>query len=155
MLLQGLEDAGLVQAALLRPQTGYYNDIIEEAAALWESLTMNHGFVDGNKRVAFFATDVFLRLNGFKIDVEPEPAHAFLEGHAGGMEDGITDFWQFHVYPSGGSWDTGSPFDNRVVAEYGYDLPVIVGEFPAQVWEQTNNGVPLPNDETTEEMVSP
>ena len=74
---------------------------------------------------------------------------------AGGMEDGITDFWQFHVYPSGGSWDTGSPFDNRVVAEYGYDLPVIVGEFPAQVWEQTNNGVPLPNDETTEEMVSP
>jgi death-on-curing protein len=41
---------------------------------------MNHPFVDGNKRVAFFATDVFLRLNGWKISVEATEAHAFLIG---------------------------------------------------------------------------
>ncbi len=53
------------------------------AAALFESLLMNHPFVDNNKRVTFFATDVFLRLNGWKIAVEPEPAHAFLIGLRG------------------------------------------------------------------------
>ena len=41
---------------------------------------MNHPFVDGNKRVAFFATDVFLRLNGYRLDVEAEAANAFLTG---------------------------------------------------------------------------
>lgn len=44
-------DPGLIEAALLRPQTGYYRDLTEEAAALWESLAMNHGFIDGNTRV--------------------------------------------------------------------------------------------------------
>jgi len=50
------------------------------AAALFESLIMNHPFVDGNKRVAFFATDVFLRLNGYKLKVNPKRAHRFLIG---------------------------------------------------------------------------
>lgn len=61
----GTRDQGLILSALLRPQTGYYADVIEEAAALWESLTMNHGFIDGNKRVAFAATIIFLNANGF------------------------------------------------------------------------------------------
>jgi len=55
----GIRDMGLVEAALFRPQTGYYKDIIEEAAALWESFLMNHPFVDGNKRTAFAVMDVF------------------------------------------------------------------------------------------------
>ena len=63
----GIRDKGLVEAALLRPQTGYYRDTIEEAAALWESLAMNHGFVDGNKRVALAVTEVFLEANGYLI----------------------------------------------------------------------------------------
>lgn len=50
------------------------------AAALFESLLMNHPFLDGNKRVAFFATDVFLRLNNWKIEVGASDAHAFLTG---------------------------------------------------------------------------
>lgn len=62
---EGLRDAGLLEAALFRPQTGYYQDIIQEAAALFESLAINHCFIDGNKRVAFGATDVFLKMNGF------------------------------------------------------------------------------------------
>lgn len=76
----GLRDKGLLESALFRPQTGYYNDIAELAAALFESLILNHAFVDGNKRVAFFVTDTFLRLNGWKLSVETEPAHRFIVG---------------------------------------------------------------------------
>ena len=60
----GVRDEGLVLSALLRPQTGYYATLVEEAAALWESLAMNHGFIDGNKRVALACTIVFLQANG-------------------------------------------------------------------------------------------
>ena len=61
----GVRDPGALEAALFRPQTGYYADIISEAAALLESLASNHPFVDGNKRIAFAAADVFLRINGW------------------------------------------------------------------------------------------
>ena len=63
----GLRDAGALEAALFRPQTGYYDDIVAEAAALMESLAINHPFVDGNKRIAFAAADVFLRINGWRL----------------------------------------------------------------------------------------
>jgi death-on-curing protein len=75
---EGVRDRGLLESALYRPKTGYYADLIDMAAALFESLINNHPFVDGNKRVAFFSTDVFLRLNGFKMVVESREAHAFL-----------------------------------------------------------------------------
>ena len=74
----GIRDTGLLESALYRPRTGYYNDLIEMAAALFESLMNNHPFIDGNKRVAFFSTDIFLRLNGYKMKVESKAAHAFL-----------------------------------------------------------------------------
>jgi death-on-curing protein len=76
--LPGVRDLGLLESALHRPRTGYYADLVEMAAALFESLLMNHPFVDGNKRVAFFAMDVFLRLNGWRLEVDPDEAHAFL-----------------------------------------------------------------------------
>lgn len=76
----GLLDKGLLESALFRPQTGYYADLVEMAAALFESLMNNHPFVDGNKPVAFFSTDVFLRINGYKMTVEPKAAYAFLMG---------------------------------------------------------------------------
>ena len=66
----GVRDMGALEAAIFRPQSGYYNDIAEEAAALLESLLMNHPFVDGNKRVAFAACDVFLRTNGYKLKAD-------------------------------------------------------------------------------------
>lgn len=59
----GLSDNNALESAVNRPQSGYYKNIFEEAASLMESLTNNHPFIDGNKRVAFFATDIFLRLN--------------------------------------------------------------------------------------------
>ena len=73
----GLIDKGALESALMRPQTGYYQDIIEESAALMESLAMNHPFVDGNKRVAFFGTDTFLRLNGYYIDCDNYKAYSY------------------------------------------------------------------------------
>ena len=63
----GVRDPGALEAALFRPQTGYYDDIVAQAAALLESLAINHPFVDGNKRVAFAAADVFLRINGWRL----------------------------------------------------------------------------------------
>jgi death-on-curing protein len=62
----GVRDPGALEAALFRPQTGYYDDIVAEAAALMESLAINHPFVDGNKRIAFAAADVFLRINAWQ-----------------------------------------------------------------------------------------
>jgi death-on-curing protein len=85
----GIRDRGLLESALFRPRTGYYDDLGELAAALFESLLMNHAFVDGNKRVAFFATDVFLRLNGWKLEVDADSAHATLVGL---LERGECDF---------------------------------------------------------------
>ena len=73
----GLRDMGALESAILRPQMGYYDGIIEEAAAMMESLAMNHPFVDGNKRAAFFATDSFLRDNGHFIDCDNDEAHKF------------------------------------------------------------------------------
>jgi death-on-curing protein len=58
------------------------------AAALFESLLMNHPFVD-KKRVAFFATDAFLRLNGWKLDVDADRARQLLIGL---LEAGECDF---------------------------------------------------------------
>ncbi len=67
----GVRDPGALEAALFRPQTGYYEDIVAEAAALMESLVINHPFVDGNKRIAFAAADVFLRVNGWHFKRAP------------------------------------------------------------------------------------
>lgn len=86
---RGIRDHGLLESALFRPRTGYYEDLSGMAAALFESLLMNHAFVDGNKRMAFFATDVFLRMNGFRLDVEDPAAHTFLVGL---LESGTADF---------------------------------------------------------------
>jgi death-on-curing protein len=74
----GLRDAGLLEAALFRPQTGYYPDLIAQAAALWESLSQNHPFIDGNKRVAFAATYTFLKTNGLTITADADALYAFL-----------------------------------------------------------------------------
>ncbi len=77
---QGVRDAGLLEAALYRPQTGYYADLVEEAAALWESLAQNHPFIDPNKRAAFAATYTFLAINGAQLTADSEEAHAFISG---------------------------------------------------------------------------
>lgn len=74
----GVRDFGLLEAALYRPQTGYYEDLIEGAAALWESLAMNHPFVDGNKRVAVAAMVTFLAINGYVIKPDSQVIYRFI-----------------------------------------------------------------------------
>jgi death-on-curing protein len=74
----GIRDQGLMEAALYRPQTGYYADPIEEAAALWESLAQNHAFIDGNKRTAFAATYTFLAINGARLTAAAQETWDFI-----------------------------------------------------------------------------
>ena len=74
----GIRDAGALESALHRPQTGYYDTIVHEVAALLESLVQNHPFVDGNKRVAFAVVDVFLRINGHAITAHSKAIYASL-----------------------------------------------------------------------------
>jgi death-on-curing protein len=100
--LHGVRDKGAVEAAIFRPQTGYYNSIEEEAAALMDSLGNNHGFLDGNKRIAFTATDVFLRRNGFFIDVEGSDGYTFIDGSISRQEfrfAQILEWLRQHIKP--------------------------------------------------------
>jgi death on curing protein len=76
--IHGLRDQRLLESAVFRPQVGYYHTIVEEAAALMESLANNHPFLDGNKRVAFAAAHTFLLINGYDLDVEPGVAADFV-----------------------------------------------------------------------------
>jgi death-on-curing protein len=92
---EGVRDEGLILSALLRPQTGYYSDLVEEAAALWESLAMNHGFVDGNKRVALAATYAFLHVNGLAIEASEDALIEFIYTNleAGTFLKDVLDGW--------------------------------------------------------------
>ena len=74
----GLRDGGLLEAAIFRPQTGYYADLIEEAAAFWESLSQNHPFIDGNKRTAFAAMYTFLAINEARLTASAGETEAFV-----------------------------------------------------------------------------
>jgi death on curing protein len=85
----GVRDMGLLESALFRPRTGYYEDLAQMAAALFESLLSNHAFLDGNKRAAFFTCDTFLRLNGWRLRVDADSAHRFI---VGSLEEGTLDY---------------------------------------------------------------
>jgi death-on-curing protein len=70
----GLRDQGLLDSALAMPQAGFgdeylHTDLFEMAAAYLYHLALNHPFVDGNKRTALAAADVFLRLNGVRLSL--------------------------------------------------------------------------------------
>lgn len=78
--IDGVRDLGALEAAVFRPQTGYYEDPIAEAAALLESLVQNHPFLDGNKRTAVAAADVHLRMNGFELAGDSMDHHRLLIG---------------------------------------------------------------------------
>jgi death-on-curing protein len=74
----GVRDLGLVESAIYRPQSGYYETLSIQAAALLQSFAMNHAFIDGNKRVAFAAAAVFLSVNGFRIEVSANDGERFI-----------------------------------------------------------------------------
>ncbi len=73
----GIRDEGLLRSALARPQASFggqdlYPTLFEKAAALLESLVMNHPFADGNKRVAWECLDLTLELNGYRLTASHE-----------------------------------------------------------------------------------
>lgn len=85
----GVRDLGALEAAVFRPQTGYYEDPIAEAAALFESLIQTHPFLDGKKRTALGAADVHLRLNGYELGGDSAEHHRVIVGL---MEEGELDW---------------------------------------------------------------
>ena len=100
----GIRDAAALESALARPRSGYYADLIQEAAAMWESLSQNHAFVDGNKRIAVTMTAAFLRVNGYRLEFRDEDAYSFLiELHqTGRMHFAELEQWlRKHAAPSG------------------------------------------------------
>jgi death-on-curing protein len=96
--VHGLREQGALEAAVFRPQTGYYNDLSEEAAALLESLVNNHAFLDGNKRVGFAAVHTFLLVNGFDLDFTSKAAFLFVMK---AFEDGKFRFALLHEWIAG------------------------------------------------------
>ena len=74
----GIRDRALLESAIFRPQNGHYAGVMEEAAALMESLAKNHAFIDGNKRISFVLTDIMLESNGYSLNVDPFAAHKFI-----------------------------------------------------------------------------
>jgi death-on-curing protein len=87
----GVRDPGLIESALHRPRSEYYRTLSEQAAALLQSLSLNHAFVDGNKRVAFATCAIFLLLNGYEMKVDAIAAERFMvsrviSGHADLLE---------------------------------------------------------------------
>jgi death-on-curing protein len=91
----GMLNQGALEAAVFRPQTGYYNHRSEEAAALLESLVNNHAFLDGNKRVGFAVVHTFLLMDGFDLKVS---SHAAFEFIIKTMEEGKFRFAVVHEW---------------------------------------------------------
>ncbi|MGW0392774.1 type II toxin-antitoxin system death-on-curing family toxin [Streptomyces sp. NPDC003042] len=89
-----VRDLGLLSSAVHRPQSQMfaveaYTDLFEKAAALLQSLAVNHPLVDGNKRMAWMCTVVFLDFNGTEmIDVDQDESYKLvIEVAAGSLED--------------------------------------------------------------------
>jgi len=99
---QGIRDHASLESALARPQSGYYTDLIQQAAALWESLSQNHAFVDGNKRIAVTMTATFLRVNAHRLEFDDPGTYSFLLNlyETGQMRFQQLDQWlRHHVEP--------------------------------------------------------
>ncbi len=100
----GVRDYGSLEAALYRAQTGYYADLIEEAAALWESLAQNHPFINGKKRTAFAATYTFLAINGTELSADAKETYDFVNGLYESNQfnlEKLTQWLRGHVRPLG------------------------------------------------------
>ena len=93
---EGIRDLGALQSALAQPRMSYggeelYPSLAEKAGALAYSLVKNHAFVDGNKRLAHAAMEVFLVLNGYEVRAKVEEQEAVMRAVASG-EMGREDF---------------------------------------------------------------
>lgn len=74
----GVRDPSQLEEVLYRPQTGYHATLIDEAAAMWESLAQNHPFIEGNKSTAVSVTYTFLVINGAEMQADPDETYNFI-----------------------------------------------------------------------------
>lgn len=78
-----LTNENLLESAVIRPQmegvrNPYYKDIYEKTAAIFESLLLNHCFLDGNKRTALAAAEAFLHINSYGFHFADDAAEKFI-----------------------------------------------------------------------------
>jgi death on curing protein len=103
----GIRDEGMLESALGRPlQKEAYGapDLSDLAAAHLFGIAKNHPFVDGNKRTAFAAADLFLYFNGFSVEADQEEIIQLVTMVAAGEidEEGAAAFFRDHIEPIDG-----------------------------------------------------
>lgn len=103
----GIHDLALLLSAVGRPQASFegkdlYPDLFSKTAALMDSLIRNHPFVDGNKRTAIASAAMFLRINGFRINVENAEMVRFTMACAQSQLpfDQLSSWFEGHSQPS-------------------------------------------------------
>lgn len=79
----GIRDIGGLESAIARPYQTFgsedlYPSSFEKAAAIGESIIMNHPFVDGNKRTGYVLMETILRLSGNKINSSNDDLYNFI-----------------------------------------------------------------------------
>lgn len=102
----GIRDLGLLESALAQPRATFSGEdlhptLTAKAAAVGFSLALNHPFVDGNKRVAHAAMEVFLLLNGVVLDAEIDEQERLMLSLAGGhmSREQLTTWLEEHAKP--------------------------------------------------------
>ncbi|MDQ3646426.1 MAG: type II toxin-antitoxin system death-on-curing family toxin [Actinomycetota bacterium] len=88
----GIRDEALLDSALEQPRATFGGKLLhatvpEQATAYLFHLVNNHAFIDGNKRIAFAATDVFLRINGVQLELSDAEVYDLVLGAATGGLD--------------------------------------------------------------------
>jgi death on curing protein len=101
----GVRDEGLLESALARPRQKWTYaeapDLATLAAAYAFGLAKNHGYIDGNKRVAIMAAYVFLGLNGHELYAEEPDVVTTIERLAAGRlaEAALAEWFRMHIRP--------------------------------------------------------
>ena len=105
----GIRDLGMLESALAQPRatfdgTDLHVTLVQKAAALGFSLALNHPFVDGNKRVAHAAMEVFLLLNGMTLNAAVDDQERLILDLADGRvtRDELISWLENHVEPAVG-----------------------------------------------------
>ena len=100
----GVRDINGLESALARPFQSFenqelYPSVILKAAALLESILLNHPFIDGNKRVGYTLMRLFLLSNGFDIEASQDDKYEFIISVASGKKDfdGIAEWLTVHT----------------------------------------------------------
>jgi death-on-curing protein len=106
----GIRDEGMLESAVARPYQTFdgmelYPTAVEKAAALAESIILNHPYIDGNKRTGFLAIFAMLELHGFELVANEDEAYkAMIDVSTGQLHfEGLVNWLKDHVLPIGGT----------------------------------------------------